>query len=272
MSMPSSTVSSNTSTAVVIASFLVITAVQSVAGFAPLVQRIHAPAVTTCSARPDNSDKWEREIDENVMRRLQREPEKANGLGETAAGAVLGGLLLGPFGALFGASIGSNLGAQTSVQRLRAEEMQNMGLTPEVLEMARSVGFALEQSIDGLEASKESLQTQQRLAKRVDADVTSFYDKAMVAIKDGDEESARKLLMKRTQLQDQLKSVLLNCAEEKKRLEKMETNVAELQRRALEVESLVKRAVSSKTMQSTADFSLAAEDPLLQKFKDMGID
>jgi hypothetical protein len=40
------------------------------------------------------SDKrWDQEIEENSRRKAQ------GGMGETAAGAVLGGLLLGPFGA-----------------------------------------------------------------------------------------------------------------------------------------------------------------------------
>ena len=38
--------------------------------------------------------RWDREIDENSRRKAQ-----TGGMGETAAGAVLGGLLLGPFGA-----------------------------------------------------------------------------------------------------------------------------------------------------------------------------
>jgi hypothetical protein len=45
-----------------------------------------------------NNNDWDREIDEKVMRRLQREGGSSGGMGETAAGAVLGGLLLGPFG------------------------------------------------------------------------------------------------------------------------------------------------------------------------------
>jgi hypothetical protein len=45
-----------------------------------------------------NNNDWDREIDEKVMRRLQREGKPTGGMGETAAGAVLGGLLMGPFG------------------------------------------------------------------------------------------------------------------------------------------------------------------------------
>ena len=39
--------------------------------------------------------KWEQEIEENSRRKAS---QKGPGVGETAAGAILGGLLLGPFG------------------------------------------------------------------------------------------------------------------------------------------------------------------------------
>jgi hypothetical protein len=62
----------------------------------------------------------------------------------------------------------------------------------------------------------------------------------------------------------------------------MERNVAALERRAMEVEALLKRTIgaksqvdSSSVLSGRADdarFALSSEDPLLQKFRDMGID
>ena len=48
----------------------------------------------------NNRRKWDDEIEENSLRRAQsnRSSGGGSGIGETAAGAVLGGLLLGPFG------------------------------------------------------------------------------------------------------------------------------------------------------------------------------
>jgi hypothetical protein len=49
-----------------------------------------------------NPQKWDDEIDKSTIRRVQTgQSNVGNGLGETAAGAVLGGLLLGPFGMFF---------------------------------------------------------------------------------------------------------------------------------------------------------------------------
>ena len=82
-----------------------------------------------------------------------------------------------------------------------------------------------------------------------------------------------------------MKNALMNCVEEKGRLNKMEENVRALEERAIEFESLLKRNVGAKAFMdssSSADvdvdddidfgFSLKKEDPLLQKFRDAGID
>lgn len=192
---------------------------------------------------------------------------------ETAAGAVLGGLLGGPFGALFGASIGANFGARQALDRARKEELDRIGLTEDVLNAARDVGLALQQSNEGLEAIQNSLTTQRQLARVLDEEAKDLYDRAQKALAEADEETARRLLLQRTGVQEKLKKALLNCAEDKHRLEKMEENVAQLKRRALEMEVLMQRSVNSKTLtNSSIDLSLPVEDPLLQKFKDLGID
>jgi hypothetical protein len=180
-------------------------------------------------------------------------------------------------GALFGASIGSKFGSKNAVDRVRKEEMERIGLTPEIISAAEDIGLAPEQSMEGLKATKDSLETQQRLARRLDTDATLLYEKAMKTIKEGDEGQARIYLLRRTDIQDQLKRTLQYCAEEKKRMERMEDNVAQLERRAAEVESLIRRNISAKTMLQNSDvlapeLSLRSEDPLLQKFRDLGID
>ena len=207
----------------------------------------------------------------NAVDKRHRSAQQQGGIGETAAGAVLGGLLGGPFGALFGASVGSRMGAQKALNRARQQEMERLGLTQEMLDTANGVGLALERSNEGLRAVQDSLDTQQRLARRLEADATQLYEKAQIAMTENEEQQARQWLMQRTEVQDKLKQVLKNCAEERQRLNKMEDNVEQLQRRALEVETLMRRSVSAKTL-SSQELSLPVEDPLLQKFKDLGID
>uniref|UniRef100_A0A7R9WVD1 Uncharacterized protein n=1 Tax=Craspedostauros australis TaxID=1486917 RepID=A0A7R9WVD1_9STRA len=216
------------------------------------------------------NDRFERDLNERSMRNAQG---KGAG-GGMAAGAILGGLVLGPFGALFGANIGANLGQMNAVDQARKDEMERLGISQDMLDAAQECGMALQQAMEGLSATQDSLKTQQMLARRLDSDAEDIYEKAKVAIGDGDEIAAKDLLFKRTQVQDKLKKILLNCAEEKKRLVTMEDNVKAIEARALEIESLLQRTVGAKSRQDAgmAELSLARDDPLLQKFKDLGID
>jgi phage shock protein A len=186
-------------------------------------------------------------------------------------------------GALFGASLGSNLGAKNAADRARREEMERLGISQDMLDTAREVGLALERSAEGLRATRDSLETQQRLARRLEDEAGRLYGRAKEALASGEEEKARKLLLSRQQDLDKLKQVLLSCADDKQRLETMERNVAALERRAMEVEALLKRtigaksqvdasAISGRAVDDDARFALSSEDPLLQKFRDMGID
>lgn len=226
------------------------------------------PRTTSTTIVCRNSNRWNEEIDENSRRKA------SGGGGETFAGAVLGGLLGGPFGAVFGASVGSSFGARAAQDRARQEEMKRLGLSQDMLDSAQEVGLALEQCMQGLSQVQENLETQQRLARRLDADSETLYDKAKTAMAENNEDTARDLLMQREKVRDRLKQVLENCVKARNQVDKMEANAAELEGRAMEIEALLQRTVGAKAMQNTEDLglSLRDSDPLLQKFKDMGID
>lgn len=225
------------------------------------------------------NDKINREINEKSLQRASGE-----GGGAMAAGAVLGGLVGGPFGALFGASIGGNFGAKKAFNKARKEEMEKKGITQEMLDAAEEVGYALEQSMEGMEATVNSLRSQQSLARIIESEANDFYEKAKEAMSAGREEDAKSFLLKRHENQERLKETLLRCAEEKKRIAIMESTVSALQKKALEVEAMLQRSVGAKARNDASlltgaqgslmdsEFSLSREDPLLKKFKDLGID
>ncbi len=246
---------------------LLITSHHCAAAFAPSPSR---------STSFDNivlyDNRLDRELDEASRRRAAS--KGGSGAAETAAGILLGGLVGGPFGALFGASIGANMGSKRALDRARKEEMERMGVTEDMLRMAQDIGADLERGIDGLKATRNSLETQQSFARRLSSNEEDLYEKAKSALDRGDEEQAKKYLFDRQQLQQKLKKVLLACAEDKKRLETMERNVQILEERAMEVESLLRRSVGAKTMQDVMgdQFALEDEDPLLKKFRDAGIE
>lgn len=148
-------------------------------------------------------------------------------------------------------------------------------MTEEMLEQTRAMGVALERGVEGLRATEDSLRTQQRFAKRLEEDVARVYDEAKVALMAGDEAKAKGLLFQKTQIEEKYKKTLMNCVDEKRRLGKMQDNVRAIEERAIEMESLLKRNVGAKALMDSSDsmgFSLAKEDPLMQKFRDAGID
>lgn len=215
------------------------------------------------------SNRFNKEFEESSRQRAQ------GGAAETAAGLILGGLIGGPFGALFGAQIGASIGASSAREKARKDEMQRLGITPEMLQMAEEVGKDLDRAIEGLKASRDSLEMQQTLARRLNSNADQLYERAKDALNEAQEDVAKKYLFERHQLQEKLKKTLISCAEEKKRLETMERNVQILEQRAMEIEALLQRSVGAKAMQETVNgelFSLPAEDPLLKKFRDAGID
>lgn len=160
------------------------------------------------------------------------------------------------------------------MKRARKEEIEKLGITQEMLDSAEQVGIALEQATEGFEATKASLESQQSLARRLEHDSEELYEKAKASMSEDKEEEARKFLFQRNDTQERLTKVLKSCVEEKQRFEKMKDNVAAMEKRALEIESLLQRSVGAKARLDvpTDNLSLPPEDPLLQKFRDLGID
>jgi len=184
----------------------------------------------------------------------------------------------GPFGALFGAQIGATFGAKRASNEVQKKEMERMGLTPEMVEMAQEVGAALERGLEGLQATKESLESHQRFARRLDEEATQIYEQAKIALNENDEEKAKSLLLKRETSLNRLKKALVACADEKKRVDQMKSNVDALEERALEVDSLLKRTIGAKTLSDLSDNDIGSpyssmrlddDDPLIRKFKDL---
>eukprot|EP00563_Minutocellus_polymorphus_P005664 CAMPEP_0181036872 /NCGR_PEP_ID=MMETSP1070-20121207/9100_1 /TAXON_ID=265543 /ORGANISM="Minutocellus polymorphus, Strain NH13" /LENGTH=306 /DNA_ID=CAMNT_0023114551 /DNA_START=8 /DNA_END=928 /DNA_ORIENTATION=+ len=237
------------------------------------VRRKPASAAAASSTLLAAKGRFDRDFEEKAEMRAA-EKAAGKGAGEAAAGAVLGGLVFGPFGALFGAQVGASMGSRKAFDSEKQKEMERMGINSDMLKMAEEVGSALERAIDGLKVTRGSLETQQSFARRLDKQQEQLYEQAKAALEDGQEDRARDLLFERKGIEEKLKKTLVGCAEERGRLDKMESNVLALEERAMEVERMLKRSVGATSLQGSSmdAFSLQSEDPLLKKFKDMGID
>ncbi|GKY96958.1 hypothetical protein MPSEU_000654800 [Mayamaea pseudoterrestris] len=242
--------------------------------FSPSIPLLHRPHVSTLQKMvmpKPGSDEWNRDLQEVSQRR----PGESGG-GETFAGAVLGGLIGGPFGAIFGATIGSNIGARKARNQARESDMAKLGIDSDMLLAAQEVAEALERANEGLKTVQDSLFSLQRLAERLETDANALMGKAKVAMAiDEDEEKARKILLERQFTLEKLKTTLKDCVVMKSRLEVMERNVGVLERKAMDIETLLQRTVGAKAMQKVLtleQLSLPDEDPLLRQFRDMGIE
>jgi hypothetical protein len=203
------------------------------------------------------------------------------GVGETAAGAVLGGVLFGPLGVLLGASVGANVGKKRSMEESRRQEMERLGITQDMVDMAQDISMNWQRAKEGCNASHDSLRAQQSLAQRLEVEVQELQEEAKKSVVQGDEDRARTILLRKKQKMERWKEVLLKCAEEKERVDRMEENIQILEQRAREVDALIRRSISAKALQNNSnakflldesadEFSSSSfEDPLLRKFREL---
>ena len=152
--------------------------------------------------------------------------------------------------------------------------MEKMGINQDMLDAAEDIGASLERSNEGLLLVQERLASLQQQARTLDNDAQEKYKQAKQLLESNNEERARDLLLDRTKLQEKLKKVLLQCAEEKERVQQMERNVEALSERASEMDAMLRRAVGARTTQEVNDLDMrmSVDDPLLQKFKDAGLE
>lgn len=191
----------------------------------------------------------------------------AGGLG----GAVLGGLLLGPFGAVFGAGLGSRWGRREADDNAAIEEL---GLDREMVELAKRVVSELASAAEDRDRVGAVRTDFENRVAQLDLDVTAKYVEAMEALKRDDEDAARQALEAKLSLQGRLDRARAELAKAEQRFAALDRSVAQLEQRAMEVSRLLERARRASGSERT---SLAADasalgvshpkDPLLEKFE-----
>jgi uncharacterized membrane protein len=72
------------------------------------------------------------------------------------SGALLGGLMAGPFGALWGAQIGGVMGANNRAKRVQADELAAMGLSEDTMRLARQTAAEIEAAESSLAIVKRA--------------------------------------------------------------------------------------------------------------------
>eukprot|EP00934_Nitzschia_sp_Nitz4_P006672 Nitzschia sp. Nitz4//scaffold121_size67750//40517//41394//NITZ4_006070-RA/size67750-augustus-gene-0.129-mRNA-1//-1//CDS//3329534357//6662//frame0 len=191
---------------------------------------------------------------------------------ETVAGAFIGGILGGPVGVLLGAQLGKSYGELNRQAGKEQEEQNSAGQSTTTLE-ARE---ALNNARSALHAIQTSLQVQREYALRLESDMAELVAKAREAILSGNDEEAQFFLLEKNTIRDKLDGVLKHCCQEDERAIIVQQQIRQLEAEVIERENdNIKRSMNANES-TTGDIAgdtanSTIEDPLLKKFRDIGI-
>jgi succinate dehydrogenase/fumarate reductase flavoprotein subunit len=199
-------------------------------------------------------------------------------------GAVLGGLLLGPFGAVLGGQFGANLGSDRKRARQEDAALRKQGITPEMVKMVQECAEGLESAEEALRTAKDSFRGTLDEASDLEAEASELYNLATAAVQSGNDDKAREHLAARKKAQAALEDATRRAKEAQGRVERVEASVATLASQAKKLEQILKDnmavAAERNARESAAKFEGAGEayaetsfqeleDPLEKKFREL---
>jgi len=190
------------------------------------------------------------------------------------SGALLGGLMAGPFGALWGAQIGGVMGANNRAKRVQADELAAMGLSEDTMRLARQTAAEIEAAESSLAIVKRADNSQRDLIARLDGEMEQSYVAAEAALRGGDELKARGHLEARQEAKVRLAAAQADLPAAVERVRSMEASLAALAERARRVEEQISRSVvANRALRDDAILGSAElpppEDPLEKRFRDL---
>ena len=108
-------------------------------------------------------------------------------------GAVLGGMIAGPFGMLLGIGAGNSFANQKTAET----EMQRMGMSKQLIAEAQKLAQTLQEAQAASKASVDARETLKQRSLSLDQTYEQLQDRARDCLKDGDEDGARAALQDR---------------------------------------------------------------------------
>jgi len=177
------------------------------------------------------------------------------------AGAVAGGLVLGPFGAAIGFMMGKNAGAGKAAQKAAAERL---GLTPEVMLMIADLDSEVVATKADFENVKDARDGLGRRLRKLQRDAEEYYTRAKSALAAGNEEGARTALTLRQEALDAIPSVERDLDDAEFRVKTFARAMSAMEERLQEILAMQRRCASAS---ATASEIAAVQEPLIQQFR-----
>eukprot|EP00854_Cymbomonas_tetramitiformis_P020361 gene20361-24387_t len=179
-------------------------------------------------------------------------------------GAVLGGLIAGPFGAIWGASVGAGFGGNARAEReaeaAQEAEMKRLGLTPEIAAMAAEAVRDLKEAELALELSIRAFDSQRALCVGLERAAQEAYAAAEEAMAAGKEEDAKASLLRRRALTDELEAATADLSTAERRASRDQDNIKIISQRATQIEEIVKANREGRELPAS-DYSALYNNP-----------
>jgi len=166
----------------------------------------------------------------------------------TVVGGVIGGVLGGPFGALFGSQIGNRFGVGNSEKEANRRKLERLGISEDMVLQAETAGKEAFEAQEALQMVRDATSSSRELAVKLESEIEFLYGRASECLKGGDDDEAKKYLLKRTRAQDKQKKALLDVIENRGREERIAENILEMENRVTELQKLISRAIGAKSV------------------------
>ncbi|KAJ1617594.1 hypothetical protein T492DRAFT_1098523 [Pavlovales sp. CCMP2436] len=175
--------------------------------------------------------------------------------GAGIAGAVAGGLLLGPLGVFFGAQLGANFGGNREAANAELQRLERMGLSPKDLALLQEVVRDVKEADESLQLVADAANGARARVEALESEASVAYTEAGDALGAGDEAGARRWLERRERAQESLARAREIAVDADARVSQMQASAGQLQQRAEELSQL-----TSRTIAAAAEARRAAAD------------
>jgi len=204
-------------------------------------------------------------------------PDASGWAGGTLAGAVVGGMLLGPLGMLLGASAGGNLATSGPSVVTRDKKLEALGVDADVRKSVEQSQRDCEEGQSAVQSATRARDSARSFAATLARDRDAAQLAAREAVETGDDDAARTYLASRLSLDDRVARAEDQLTEAQKRLALAAQNLEFFNERARDLEDLVarticatddrKRGIDLDDDLDDGASSFAPRDPLLDRFK-----